>query len=68
MGFVYADFIPAGTLMAGPSTPGPGWRFELLLGACAALLFAVAVLVPHLHLHLHSQMPHSVQAPHPKSS
>jgi hypothetical protein len=29
-------------------TPGPSWRFELLLGF-AVLLIALAVLVPHLH-------------------
>jgi hypothetical protein len=33
-------------------TPGPSWRFELLLGTCAVLLIAAAVLAPHLHLHL----------------
>jgi hypothetical protein len=51
--------------MVGPSTPGPGWLFELLVGACLALLFAAAVLAPHLNVHLHLR--HGGQAPHSKS-
>jgi hypothetical protein len=53
--------------MIGPGTPGPSWCFELLLGTCLALLFAVAVLAPRLHvqLHLHS---HGVPTLHSKSS
>jgi hypothetical protein len=47
--------------MVGPSTPEPGWLFELLLGACLALLFAAAVLAPHLNVHLHLR--HGGQAP-----
>ena len=39
--------------MTGPRTPGPGWGFELLIGTLAALLFAIAVLVPRLHMQLH---------------
>jgi hypothetical protein len=44
-------------------TPGPTWRFELLLALCVALLFAMmALLAPH-HLHLR----HGGQAVHSKS-
>ena len=52
--------------MLGSNTPGPGWRYEVLLGTCLALLFAVAVLAPRLHvqLHLHS---HGMPTPHSKS-
>ena len=65
VGSVHVDFMPAGAAMPVPSTPGPGWRFELLLGTLAALLFAAAVLAPHLHLNLRWHQ--SVQAPHSKS-
>jgi hypothetical protein len=33
-------------------TPGPSWRFELLLGTCTVLLIAMAILAPHLIPHL----------------
>lgn len=49
-------------VMEGPGTPGPSWRFELLLCSFTILLLAMAVLIPHLHLHLH--LIHSVVA-HP---
>jgi hypothetical protein len=39
--------------MPEPSTPGPGWGFEILIGTLAALLFAATVLVPRLHMQLH---------------
>jgi hypothetical protein len=49
--------------MVEPSTPGLGWRFELLLVISAGLLVAViALLAPH-HLHLY----HGGQALHSKS-
>jgi hypothetical protein len=46
-----------------PRTPGPTWRFELLLALCAALLFAMMVLLTPHHLHLR----HGGQALHSKS-
>jgi hypothetical protein len=46
-----------------PNTPGPGWRFELLLVLCVALLLALmALFTPH-HLHLR----HGGQPVHSKS-
>jgi len=53
MGSVLGGFYAAGAIMPVPSTPGPGWGFELLIGTLAALLFAAAVLMPRLHTHLH---------------
>jgi hypothetical protein len=46
-----------------PNTPGPGWRFEVLLVISAALLFAMLVLLAPHHFHLR----HGGQALHSKS-
>jgi hypothetical protein len=37
-------FAP-GAAMAKLYTPGPSWRFELLLGLCTILLIGVAIVV-----------------------
>jgi peptidoglycan/LPS O-acetylase OafA/YrhL len=62
-GSAHGDLAPAGAIVPIPNTPGPSWRFELLLVICAATLLAVmALLAPH-HLHLR----HGGQALHSKS-
>ena len=60
-------FYAAEAIMAEPSTPGPGWSFELLMGTLMAALLAAAVLVPHVHLKLGWHMSHGGRAAQSKS-